>query len=258
MTDKIRILLTNDDGFHADGLQSLYLSLKDKADVSIAAPDRERSAIGHAITMSQPLRVTTEDERSNHWIIDGTPADCVKLAIEHLLQANPPDLIVSGINRGPNLGNDVLYSGTVSAAIEGFFCRIPSVAVSLAGYGKMNFSSSAGFIAANIKQLRILAQKTVLNVNFPISPTGRFQGVKYTTLGKRVYQNVFEARQDLRGQTYFWLGGEPVESEQPIDSDIQAIADGYISITPLNPDLTDYRTLETDLFKEINFSVFGT
>lgn len=237
-------MLTNDDGFHADGLQTLYRYLKEEFLVSIVAPDRERSATGHAITMHQPLRVNIKDEQLNHWMVDGTPADCVKIAVEYLLQKNPPDLIISGINRGPNLGNDVLYSGTVSAAIEGFFCQKPSIALSLAGYGKMDFAPAAVFIAVKLRQLYELAQNTVLNINFPISPTGQYQGVKFTILGKRIYQNVFEARQDLRGQTYFWLGGDLVEFEQEVNSDIKAIDDGFISITPLNPDLTDYKQVQ--------------
>lgn len=245
MTDKIHVLLTNDDGFHADGLQTLYSFLKDKFEVSIVAPDRERSATGHAITMHQPLRVIRINEPLFHWMVDGTPADCVKLAVEYLLQNNPPDLIISGINRGPNLGNDVLYSGTVSAAIEGFFSQVPSIAVSLAGYGKMDFSPAANFITDKLKQLRVLAENSVLNINFPhLSPPNQYLGTKYTTLGKRIYRNIFEARKDLRGQTYFWLGGDLVEFQQPGNSDIKAIEEGYISITPLNPDITDYQYLK--------------
>lgn len=251
MVDKIHILLTNDDGFYADGLQTLYTHLKKQYRISIIAPDRERSATGHAITMSQPLRVFIKDEQLNHWMLDGTPADCVKLAIEYLLKKNPPDLIISGINRGPNLGNDVLYSGTVSAAIEGFFCQIPSLAVSLAGYGKLDFNSSASFITSKIQLLRKLAENSVLNINFPTSSINDYQGVKFTKLGKRIYRNVFEARQDLRGQTYFWLGGDLVELEQPMDTDIKAIDDGYISITPLNPDITDFQYLNQDLSKQV-------
>jgi len=247
MTDKIHVLLTNDDGFHADGLQTLYSFLKDKVEVSIVAPDRERSATGHAITMHQPLRVIKINESLPHWMVDGTPADCVKLAVEYLLQNNPPDLIVSGINRGPNLGNDVLYSGTVSAAIEGFFSQVPSIALSLAGYGKMDFSPAANFVAAKLKQLLVLAENSVLNINFPlITPPNQYLGTKYTTLGKRIYRNVFEARKDLRGQTYFWLGGDLVEFQQPGNSDIKAIEEGYISITPLNPDITDYQYLKSN------------
>lgn len=251
MVDKIHILLTNDDGFHADGLQTLYTHLKDEYRISIIAPDRERSAIGHAITMSRPLRVFVKDEQLNHWMLDGTPADCVKLAIEYLLKKTPPDLIISGINRGPNLGNDVLYSGTVSAAIEGFFCQIPSLAVSLAGYGKLDFNPCASFISSKVQVLRRLAENSVLNINFPPSSIGDYQGVKFTKLGKRIYRNVFEARQDLRGQTYFWLGGDLVESEQPMDTDIKAIDDGFISITPLNPDITNYQYLNQDLSKQV-------
>ena len=239
MNDKIHILLTNDDGFHADGLQTLYTYLKDKYQISIVAPDRERSATGHAITMSQPLRVFVRDEHLNHWMVDGTPADCVKLAMEYILKKNPPNLIISGINRGPNLGNDVLYSGTVSAAIEGFFCQIPSLAVSLSGYGKLDFVPAAAFITAKAHLLRLLAE--------------RFLGVKFTKLGKRIYRNVFEARQDLRGQTYFWLGGDLVEMEQPMDTDIKAVDEGFISITPLNPDLTNYDYLNQESSKRVEF-----
>jgi 5'-nucleotidase len=234
MIEKIHILLTNDDGFHADGLQTLYTNLKDQYRISIVAPDRERSATGHAITMSQPLRVIVRDEQLNHWMVDGTPADCVKLAVEYILKDNPPDLIISGINRGSNLGNDVLYSGTVSAALEGFFCQIPSLAVT-----------------AKVQLLRELAEKTVLNINFPVLSKDKFKGVKFTKLGKRIYRNVFEARQDLRGQTYFWLGGDLVEMEQPMDTDIKAVDEGFISITPLNPDLTNYDYLNQELSKHV-------
>jgi len=251
MIDKIHILLTNDDGFHADGLQTLYTNLKDEYRISIVAPDRERSATGHAITMNQPLRVFVRDEQLNHWMVDGTPADCVKLAVEYILKNNPPDLIISGINRGPNLGNDVLYSGTVSAALEGFFCQIPSIAVSLSGYGKLDFFPAAAFINAKVQLLRELAEKTVLNINFPVLSQGKFLGVKFTKLGKRIYRNVFEARQDLRGQTYFWLGGDLVEMEQPMDTDIKAVDEGFISITPLNPDLTNYDYLNQKLAKHV-------
>lgn len=251
MIDKIHILLTNDDGFHADGLQTLYTHLKDKYRISVVAPDRERSATGHAITMSQPLRVFVKDEQLNHWMLDGTPADCVKLAVEYLLKKNPPDLIISGINRGPNLGNDVLYSGTVSAAIEGFFSQIPSLAISLSGYGKLDFNSSASFISSRIELLRKLAENSVLNINFPTSSITDYRGVKLTKLGKRIYRNVFEARQDLRGQTYFWLGGDLVELEQPVDTDIKAIDDGFISITPLDPDITNHQYLNQDLSKQV-------
>jgi len=243
MTKKLQILLTNDDGFYADGIQTLYHTLRDIAQVTIAAPDRERSAVGHGITMFQPLRFSEVDlQGSSHWLIDGTPSDCVKLALEHLLQT-PPDLLISGINRGPNLGSDVLYSGTVSAALEGKINQIPSIATSLSGYGKLDFTTAANFIYQNLTRLYQLSQTTTLNLNFPNTNTP-YQGVKFTKLGKRLYQNIFEARTDPRGQIYYWMGGEVVVSEQEPDSDINAIENNYVTITPLTTDLTDCRFLK--------------
>lgn len=238
-TTKLRILLTNDDGFNAEGLQVIYAELKTKADVTITAPDRERSAVSHGITMHHPLRaipVTIETE--NHWMVNGTPADCVKLAVERLLSV-PPDLVISGINRGPNLGNDVLYSGTVSAASEGAINHIPSIAVSLAEFGKADFNPAAQFVAQNLNHLAKLAHHAVLNLNFPT----QYKGVKLTRLGELRYENVFDERVDPRGQTYYWMGGQPVHSVQLNDTDIQAVADGYVSITPLHFDLTDHQFL---------------
>jgi len=254
MNKKSHILLTNDDGFHAEGLQTLASYLKSIALITIIAPDYERSAVSHGITMHQPLRAFPIDiDSQTHWMINGTPADCVKLGIEHLMKLNPPDLIISGINRGPNLGTDVLYSGTVSAAIEGSLHRIPSIAASLAVfYGKADFKEAAAFIRENLSRLNKLAAQTTLNLNFPALNDGngtdfqepqqrssQFKGTKLTKLGIRLYQNVFEERTDPRGQTYYWMSGEPVTLNQAPDSDILAVEAGYISITPLHPDLTD-------------------
>lgn len=246
MKIKLKILLTNDDGFHADGLQTLYQTLKDVADVRIAAPDREQSAVGHGITINRPLRVTPfKQEDGEHWMIDGTPSDCVKLALETLLKDWFPDLILSGINRGPNLGNDVLYSGTVAAAFEGSFYRVPSIAASLAGFGKLDFHKSASFLREHLSQLSELAKDAaVLNLNFPsLDDDCEYQGLKLTKLGRRIYENVFEERFDPRGKNYYWMGGEPVSSVQDIDSDIQAVDDNYVSLTPLKSDMTDYDIL---------------
>lgn len=255
MSEPLTILLTNDDGFYADGLQTLYTFLKDSPELSvyIAAPDRERSAVGHGITMHHPLRASTVFLDSHpHWLVDGTPSDCVKLAVEYFLKDQPPGLLISGINRGPNLGNDILYSGTVSAAIEGSIAKIPSIAVSLASYGKASFAPAAGFIKEKLNQLKALAKHATLNLNFPVTPdqTG-FSGVKLTKLGNRIYRNVFEERKDPRGRIYFWMGGEPVDFEQAPDSDIQTVAEGFISITPLHFDLTDYQLLKSDLFNSL-------
>jgi 5'/3'-nucleotidase len=242
---KLNILITNDDGFYAEGLQTLYTHLKELAVVAIVAPDQERSAVGHGITMHQPLRAIPVSDHANQWMVNGTPADCVKLALESLVKDNAPDLLISGINRGPNLGYDILYSGTVSAAIEASFYQIPSLAASLAGYGRLDFASAATFIGKNLHQLKELATDAILNLNFPLTTSSTsYQGISFTKLGIRAYQNVFEARQDPRGQIYFWMGGEPVNLDQEKDSDIKAIDDGFISITPLHIHLTDTNFLE--------------
>lgn len=255
MTKKLKILLTNDDGFYADGLQTLREILQNKASITIVAPDRERSAIGHGITMNHPLRINPVTiDNVTHWAVNGTPSDCVKLALENLLKNNPPDLLISGINRGPNMGNDILYSGTVSAAIEGTFYQVPSFAVSLAGFGKVDFRLTAEFISNKIHILWELAKKSLLNLNFPIvANLSEIKGVKFTKLGVRKYKNVFEERIDPRGQTYYWMGGEPVDEEQDMDSDIKAIKEGYISITPLNLNLTNYIFLENYSLNSIIF-----
>jgi 5'-nucleotidase len=195
--------------------------------------------------MQQPLRAALISTNNSQWVVNGTPADCVKLALEHLLKNRLPDLIISGINRGSNLGGDILYSGTVSAAIEGSFYKIPSIATSLAGYSDLDFNQAAAFIANNLQQLKELAFDTVLNLNFPVSAGAKdYKGALFTKLGIRTYQNVIAERQDPRGQNYFWMGGEPVNQNQEPDSDVKAVDDGYISITPLHSDLTNYAFLE--------------
>jgi 5'-nucleotidase len=249
----LHILLTNDDGFYAEGLQTLYSYLKTTTRVTIIAPDHERSAVSHGITMHQPLRAFPVDmDGLKHWMINGTPADCVKLGLEHLLRSDPPALIISGINRGSNLGSDVLYSGTVSGAIEGALHHIPSIAASLVVFGKADFNHAASFIGENLLKLQKLSFRATLNLNFPatgqatetVDPASNqrlnpFNGIKYTKLGIRLYQNVFEERIDPRGQAYYWMSGEPMTVEQEPDSDIAAIEAGFVSVTPLNPDLTD-------------------
>jgi 5'-nucleotidase len=250
----IRVLLTNDDGFYAEGLQTLFQSLNQVAAVTVVAPDRERSAVGHGITMIRPLRttsVTLKESAGSHWMVDGTPADCVKIALDVLLKGQLPDLIISGLNRGANLGSDVLYSGTVSAALEGSLYRIPSIATSLVISGSNNFQPAAAFIARNLKLLAVSATHTVLNINFPDLPlsganetdSAFYAGIKYTRLGRQKYVNVFEERRDPRGRAYYWLGGDPVDAEPDPDSDIEAVGCRLISITPLHSDLTDYQRL---------------
>jgi len=240
----MNILLSNDDGINAPGLDLLRRSLEEIAQVYIAAPDRERSATGHMITMHRPLRAAEQSYPGTStlgWAIDGTPCDCVKLAVEALLPKQP-DLLISGINQGPNLGTDVLYSGTVSAAIEGSTCGIPAIAISLASYADHDFSHSAAFIKNLVTQFAAtLPRNTLLNINVP---PGEPQGVKLVRLANRQYHNVFSQRTDPRGRTYYWMAGNPVDldGDDPA-TDVWAINNGYIAITPMHYDLTKYGEL---------------
>jgi len=244
----MKILLTNDDGIHARGIHSLLRELSALGDVFVAAPDREQSGTGHSITVFDPIRVQSSNlpGAAKAWIIGGTPVDCVKLAINKLIKEKI-DLVVSGINHGPNLGTDVLYSGTVSAAAEGSILGIPSLAVSLDSYQEdMDFSFAARFTrnAIRVARYRGLESKTLININIPSLKSKDIKGVRITKLGIRNYDNLFEERLDPRGNTYYWLGGGVIEENQDPESDVTAVQDGYISITPINLDLTDYRLIK--------------
>ncbi|SMB97887.1 5'-nucleotidase /3'-nucleotidase /exopolyphosphatase [Thermanaeromonas toyohensis ToBE] len=240
-------LLTNDDGIAAEGLRVLGRKLASRGQVFIVAPERERSAIGHGITMHKPLRVTEVELAPDlkGFAVNGTPADCVKLALEALLP-QPPDVVVSGINRGENLGTDVLYSGTVSGAIEGCINGIPSLAVSLAGEKESDYSFAAAFTASLCQYIaqRGLPPGTFLNVNIPNLPPEDISGIALTRLGQRRYINTIERRIDPRGKAYFWLAGEVKDLDADPDTDIGALLRKFISITPLHLDLTDHRFLE--------------
>ncbi|ACX51744.1 stationary-phase survival protein SurE [Ammonifex degensii KC4] len=242
----MRILLTNDDGIFAEGLGALRKMLEPVATLYVVAPDRERSAASHAITVHRPLRVREAGFRSPRlkgWVVDGTPADCVKLGLEVLLPERP-DFLVSGINYGPNLGTDVLYSGTVSAAIEGVINGIPSVAVSLATRREPDYTWAARFVLVLLEELRKhqLPPGTLLNVNVP---DGVPRGVKVTKLGSVRYVNVVDCRTDPRGRAYYWMAGEPLELDgNDSETDVWAVREGYISVTPVQIDLTNYGFLE--------------
>lgn len=246
----MKILLTNDDGIHAEGIQALIKAISQIAEVVVVAPDRERSASGHAITVHHPLRV--EENKFGEikgYAVDGTPSDCVKIAISALLE-EPPDLVISGINRGPNLGTDVLYSGTVSAAIEGIIMNVPAIAMSLAAYENVDYTFAAEFagkVAKSILQ-KPLPLNTILNINVPPLPKELIDGIAITKLGERKYENIFEKRKDPRGRTYYWLGGDVLECQchtpEEISCDVSAIRNNMISITPIHFDLTDYRLIE--------------
>ncbi len=247
----MRILISNDDGIFSNGIQTLTKRLSQEADyqVYVVAPDRERSATGHALTLHDPLRVeevALPGNAKGAWSTTGTPSDCVKFGISALLP-EVPDLIVSGINHGPNLANEILYSGTVSAAMEGAFLKIPSIAVSLAGYGYNDFSVAAEFIARLLRVLPAmkLPGKTLLNVNVPAVPASEIKGVAVTELGVRLYDDHFDKRMDPRGRVYYWLSGHAVEESREEGTDTWAILNQMISITPIAFNMTNRETLKT-------------
>lgn len=240
----MRILISNDDGVYAQGVRVLANTLHTQGHkVTVVCPDRERSATGHALTLHKPLRV--EEIKGLFepglpvWATNGTPSDCVKLALDALL-GERPDLVVSGINRGPNLGSDVLYSGTVSAAMEGAMEGLASIAVSLASYTLEEYQPAAEFIGRFVNGLgeRPFKDVFLLNVNVPPLPGSDIAGIRVCRLGLRRYRDLFEKRVDPRGRTYYWLAGEVIEGGEEPDTDVAAICNNYISLTPLKYNLT--------------------
>ncbi len=235
-----RILVTNDDGIYSEGIRKLAAALRDLAEVVIVAPDREQSAASHALTLNRPLRILKIEE--NEFIVDGTPSDCVNLAVLRLLRDARPDLVVSGVNFGPNLGDDVTYSGTISAAFEGALLNIPSVAFSSLVGEHFSFDRCAAFAARLVA--RLLDQKhdagVILNVNFPAS---EFRGVRVTKLGKRIYSEGVIERLDPRGRKYYWIGGDEPTWYPGENTDFEAVQNGFVSITPLHLDLTHHESI---------------
>lgn len=244
----MNILITNDDGIYSEGIRALYESLKTIGKVTIVAPDAERSAVGHAITLSDPLRVKKVNRFGKFfgYATTGTPADCVKLAIRALLKKKP-DLIVSGINLGPNVGYSVLYSGTVSGATEGAILGIPSFAISLATFTNPDYSFSAKFakkLAKQIIQNKGLPKGTLLNVNIPAVSRKDIKGIRIVRQSEKAIEERFDKREDPRKRIYYWLTGEVVKSDKKEDADIETIRNNYISITPIHCDMTDYDFIE--------------
>jgi 5'-nucleotidase len=236
-----RILITNDDGIFSEGIKLLARTLREVAEVTVVAPDREQSATGHALTLSRPLRM--QQTEPNWYAVDGTPTDCVNLAVFLLLKDHPPDLVCSGINFGSNLGDDVTYSGTVSATFEGTLHGIPSVAFSQEVAEGFAWEPAARFARALVETL--LAEQVpkdlLLNVNVP---AGEVQGVSFTKLGRRIYKQSIIEKLDPRGRKYYWIAGAP-QWEQTEGTDFEAISQGRISVTPLHLDLTYYPGLES-------------
>jgi 5'-nucleotidase len=242
-----RILVTNDDGIYSEGIQKLADALREVGEVIVVAPDREQSAASHALTLNRPLRLLKL--KDNEYIVDGTPTDCVNLAVLNLLKDKRPDIVVSGINFGPNLGDDVTYSGTISAAFEGALLNIPSIACSALVGEHFSFDTSARFAAdlTRVVMKRDRDPSIILNVNFPVGP---FNGVKVTKLGKRVYSEGVIERLDPRGRKYYWIGGDPPTWHPGQDTDFEAIQAGYVSITPLHLDLTHHESIARLRFLE--------
>jgi 5'-nucleotidase len=237
------ILITNDDGFRAEGIGALAAAVAPLGRVIMVAPEREQSAASHAITLSQPLRIHREG--TDRYSVSGTPTDCVIAAINGLLDVRP-DLLISGINHGPNMGDDVHYSGTVSAAFEGAILGLPALAVSLAAYRDPDFSCAARVIPPLVEQVleRSLPPRSLLNVNLPSGPAQSVRGVRITTLGHRVYHDTLVARKDPRGRDYYWIGGDEPTWEPVADTDFLAVHEGFVSVTPLSVDLTHTELLE--------------
>jgi len=236
------ILVTNDDGVHAPGVVALARAMRPLGEVVVVAPDRERSAVGHALTMHRPLCI--EHLREGVFSVNGTPTDCVALAVKKLLPRQPL-LLASGINRGGNLGDDITYSGTVSAALEGTLLGIPSMAVSLNADAHPHYSD-AGRVALAVAHRVLrdgLPADTLLNVNVPNLPFAEFKGIRLTRQGKRTYDNAIREVTDPRGRTHFWQGGGTPTWSPGAETDIHAVTEGWVSVTPLHLDLTNYEAL---------------
>lgn len=245
----MRLLISNDDGILAHGLECLVAAAEPLGEVWVVAPDREQSAMSHSLTLHHPLRPIRRGDR--RWQVDGTPTDCVMIGVEALLPQKP-DFVVSGINHGQNMGEDILYSGTVAAAMEGLALGIPSIAVSFAG----------GDLRADVSQLKQLVPvltpllehltslepfppHTLFNVNLPPVSSDRVKGVRLTRLGRRLYSGSLQPMKDPWGRDVIWIGGGEVSWTGEEDSDFRAIEEGYISVTPLHLDLTNYDILRT-------------
>jgi 5'-nucleotidase len=240
----MKILIANDDGIQAKGIITLAKTLAKEHEVYVIAPDQERSAAGHALTLHIPLRVQEvkiDDSIKKSWSISGTPGDCVKIGIFAILDEKP-DLIISGINHGPNLGTDILYSGTVSAAMEGAVLGFPSIAVSLADLGTYcyDFTYAADFVSKFIPRMLEIRYptKTILNINIPAVEKEKIAGISITKIGTRMYTDSYEKRQDPRGKDYYWMAGEIVDKPVENSTDISAIRQNRISITPVTFEMT--------------------
>ena len=257
----MKILVSNDDGILSNGIRALIEALSPCHDVYVVAPDRERSAAGHSLTLHSPLRVEEVDAKygaKRCWMTTGTPSDCVKLAVNAILSEDEkPDMVISGINHGPNLGADILYSGTVSCAMEGAMMGIPSIATSLASLRNEyeDFKFASNFIAELLNKLDTykIPSKTILNINIPGLEKEDIAGIAITELGNRIFTDDYEKRVDPRGKIYYWMAGEFINEPENASTDIAAIRNNKISITPVTYEMTRLniiQDLESELCKE--------
>ncbi len=238
--------MTNDDGIFSKGIESLYLALSREHDVTVVAPETEQSAVGHAITLLDPLRVNRVN-RNGHFFgfaLTGTPADCVKIAVTELLTP-PPQIVVSGINLGANVGVNLIYSGTVSAATEAAVLGIPSIAVSIDSSNPVDFSAATEFIPRLVAKVGVegLPRDVSLNVNVPNIPADKVRGVRLTRQGKLKCIDRYDRRTDPRNHSYYWLCNSYVEQDRDPDVDSNFLAAGFITVTPIHYDLTEYDML---------------
>lgn len=238
----MKILISNDDGVHAPGLFQLAQALSHVADITVVAPDRNRSGVSNSLTLENPLRVVTT--ANGYFSVNGTPTDCVHLAVTGLLK-EVPDIVVSGINEGGNLSDDVLYSGTVAAATEGRFLGLPSIAISLIGRCE-HYDTAAQIAKILVLQLREqpLTTNTILNVNVPDLPFSELRGIQVTRLGTRHIAEPTIKSQDPRGRKIFWVGLPGLEQDAGPGTDFYAVHSGYVSVTPLQLDLTHYKIMD--------------
>ena len=248
----MKILISNDDGVHAPGLRYLASALEKMADITVVAPDRNRSGVSNSLTLENPLRVVTAS--NGFYSVNGTPTDCVHLAVTGLLK-EVPDMVVSGINEGSNLSDDVLYSGTVAAATEGRFLGLPSLAISLAGPRCEHYDTAAQVAKILIERLREtpLTFDTILNVNVPDMPFTELKGIQVTRLGTRHKAEPTIKSLDPRGRKIYWVGQPGPEQDAGPGTDFYAVNMGYVSVTPLQLDLTQYKVLNelSDLVQNV-------
>jgi 5'-nucleotidase len=240
----LRLLLSNDDGILAHGLEVLADVCRAVGQVTVVAPDREQSGSSHSLTLGRPLRVTRRQDGGIQ--IDGTPTDCVLLGLGELMDEKP-HFVFSGINHGPNMGEDVLYSGTVAAAMEGLPFGVPGVAVSLAGDQVELLDTQRNWLdrlVRSIVRIERFPEETLLNINLPAIPGDEIQGIRVTTLGSRVYSDALLRTKDPWGRPGYWIGGGQISWSGREDSDFRAVGEGFISVTPLHLDLTNYELLE--------------